>query len=286
MKDLVHVVVGAGSTRYFQNCLQSVTDNSDHDVLAFYNFIDENDRLAVQKVAPKFAGREISFEFQENAPNLRTGSLYQAYSKALDAAFGKYRYVSFTQADMQMMWWDDRIIDRCDQILEETRNRYPHQFCFYSQIPVRGKRDDYYSIWPGLEDGDTPVRPGLVDVGIYPLERFSPRVFDFVGTERDFSSKARAEGAVVALHPYPFLAPIPFPRTVRDLHVRSVDASEAQKEAPILRLTTDRDAWPNFDLNTFHPLYMENIVWPNGWSSFEPILALGHSRDRMVENSV
>lgn len=270
MKDLLHVVVGAGLPEYFFNCLRSITELSRHDVLAFYNYVDQQDLEDGLGVAANFPGSNIVFEFQENVAGPRTGSLYDAYNAALEHANGKYRYVSLVQSDMQLMWWSEEIISACDGILNEASGHRELKTCFYTQIPVRGKRLDYYSIWPNSNPHTTPTIPGIVDVGIYPLEEFNPASFRFEQSEREMALRAATRDYVVALHPYPFLAPIPFPTTLRDRQRNKQPKGPQGQPKPILVVSPNFQSYPDFSKRTFHPIYMEDSVWPNGWSALSP----------------
>jgi hypothetical protein len=270
MQDLLHVVVGAGFPHYFSNCLKSLSGLTPHHVLAFYNYVDETDRVTASEVARKCGDPRITFEFRENVSDLRTGSLYTAYNDALKHAEGKYRFISFIQADMQLMWWDERIISACDRILNEANQKGISRVSFFSQIPVKGKRRDYYSIWDSVGAEETPMSPGIVDVGIFPLEKFNSSNFKFEGSERELSQRAGSQGAVVALHPYPFIAPIPFPSTLRDPRKKTGRVVGPGQNQPILRIASDLESFPDFGRKSFHPLFMEDTVWPNGWYALTP----------------
>jgi hypothetical protein len=270
MKDMLHVVVGAGFPDYLRNCVRSIVTLSYDDVLVYYNYVDDRDLDAGLRVSAEFDEPRVKFNFQRNNLGTRSGSLYDAYNSALEAAEGKYRYVSFTQSDMQMMWWDQKIISACDTILSQTDFSKHSRMCFFTQIPVRGKRITYYSIWGESGSGGTPVAPGLSDVGIYPLQHFRPDTFRFEGTEQELSALYGGRDAAVALHPYPFLAPIPFPHTLREKQGGARSRTSSTYCQPILTNAPNFQDFVDFSKKTFHPLYMEETVWPNGWLALSP----------------
>jgi hypothetical protein len=92
----------------------------------------------------------------------------------------------------------------------------------------------------------------------------------FRGSERTLSEACAAAGSVVALHPFPFLAPIPFPHTMRDRSKGAIRRSSQYRRQQYLRLAPDFSEPRDFSQPTFHPIFMEDVVWPNGWSSLTP----------------
>jgi len=270
MKDLLNVVVGAGLPSYFKNCLMSLSKFSGEDTIAYYNYVDAEDERRAQEIRREYRRSNIQFNIQENVTGLRTGSLYRAYNDALGAARGRYRYISFIQADMQMMWWDQRIVEKCDEIIDSADDQEHRDICFYTQLPLRGKRHDYYSPWKEHASLKARTVPGIVDVGIFPVEHSLGTAFAFSGSERTLSKACASAGSLVALHPFPFLAPIPFPHTVRDRSEGEIKRSSRYRHQQYLRLAPDFNKPRDFSQPTFHPIFMEDAVWPNGWSSLTP----------------
>jgi len=264
------VVVGAGLPHYFKNCIDSVKSICSEEIFAFYNYVGDDDKRIVEGMAEETSHRGIQFFLQPNQSGPRTGSLYQCYNRALAYAAGEFRYVSFIQADMQMMWWDSKIIDACDQIRNSLPADRRNKISFYSQLPIRGKRPDYYSIWDDYSFASVPSILGMADVGIFALDNSIEHTLRFKGSEKQMAEEARIEGHIVALHPYPFLAPIPFPDTIRDKKHRPLNRGSAYFGTPILKLGDRKAPTPNFNQPSMHPLFMEDVVWPNGWECLTP----------------
>lgn len=270
VKDLLNVVVGAGIPGYFTNCISSIARLCPHDTLAIYNFVDDRDLQRIELLTSERKHPNLSLIFRPNETIARTGSLYDAYNHAIEYALSDYRYISFIQADMQMMWWDEKIVDHCDAAREKFRGMHGGELCFYTQIPVRGKRVDFYSNWG--QSGHRPMRanPGAVDVAIYPVVETFGDGFRFAGSEREFSAKASRRGISTALHPFPFLAPIPFPQTVRTQAHRARAKEIADMPGAILKVLPAAGHQINFERDSFHPLFMEDLVVPDGWSCLTP----------------
>ena len=94
--------------------------------------------------------------------------------------------------------------------------------------------------------------------------------FKYEGTEKEMSASAAMRGWVTKLHPVPFLAPIPFPVSVRSGRLVGTNASRPNFPPPILRV---RDHAVNLSLSdsgSIHPIFMEDYVQPNGWHSLLP----------------
>lgn len=270
MQDLLNVVVGAGIPGYFENCLASVDRLNQHDTLAIYNYQDKKDATKAKTIASNCDSKKVTFILRQNEQKARTGSLYDAYNEAIDFALFRYRYISFIQADMQMMWWDDQIIARCDEAMSNTNSASGSKLCFYTQLPVRGKRLDYYAIWRDESGASTRLIPGAVDVGLYPLAEIFGDGFRFTGSEREFSDASAQRGVNTILHPFPFLAPIPFPQTIR-----SRNRGLARKNLPgvpgqILKIAQDAFDTGDFSQDSFHPFWMEDVVDPDGWDCLTP----------------
>ena len=270
MRNILHTVVGAGNPGYFRNCISSILELTTDDVRAYYNWVSEEDFNAAKQVADSIGMERVTFIFQANKVSGRTGSLYEAQNDALSQAVDKYRYISFTQADMQMMWWDDRIVDVCDTLRRSHEEATGGELCFFTQIPVRGKRASYYSAWETNDGTGYREISGAVDVAIFPVNSSLARGLAFEGSEKEFSRSAGRLGFSVYLHPFPFLAPIPFPLTVRDRTRAACRGHRSNSLAPILKVAPDRSGEISFSRETFHPFFMEDFVWPNGWTSLTP----------------
>lgn len=271
MKDVVNVIVGSGSARYLENCVRSVQRNSPHDLLVYYNFQSASDKRSAEAVASRLALDPGTFFLQSNDPGVRTGSLYECYNHALQGSLGKHRYMSFVQADMQMMWWGQNIVEACDRVLDASDLHQRAVLSFYTQFPVAGKRPDYYNVWGGVRPARIPTHPGLVDVGLFSTERAVEAGLWFTGSESSMSESLASRGYLVGLHPFPFLAPIPYPHNVRQRRLGNRHLRNLGSEAKILDFTNyGRKLVESEGISSFHPVFMEDVVSPNGWACLNP----------------
>jgi len=270
VKRILHVVVGAGIPGYFSNSLSSILRLTNDDVLAIFNFVgSEEIRWSDELLGIAETGR-LTYWPQANSGEGKTGSLYGAYNKAIAYAAGKYRLISFIQSDMQMMWWSPLIEEANERLLFGAPPGGASFQCLYSQFPVRGKRKDYYGPWSMKTDQSTTPIPGVVDVAVYSMSDLIASQFEFSGSESDMMVSAGAAGWTAALHPFPFVAAIPYPASVRRGRVVGKVQKPPSQHDLLLKLTGSFPPPQGGAKSTLHPIYMEDWVVPNGWSALLP----------------
>ncbi len=203
------------------------------------------------------------FELRENDATARTGSLYKANNSALRRARSGYRFVSFVQADMQVVWWDSAIVSRAEEILRAVRATTPG-IAFYTQLPVLGKHAEPYAHLRRDNAVSAYWGHSHADVCLLPVFDGFNRDFLFEGSERDMMENAVRAGRRLYFHPFPYVAPIPFPRTVRDRSRHARPAVSVAESYPILRV--GESFIPDFSSRELHPFSMESSIRPNGWA--------------------
>lgn len=254
-KEILHIVVGAGHARYFSNAIESILSNRAGDVFAVYNIMSAQDSREIAAERKRLNKQVVKLIVQPNAPGRRTGSLYDANNLGLEYAIGKYRFASFVQADMQLMWWDDVILDATENFLSNTSCP---EVSFYTQLPVLGKHPEPYRRWTSNSGEIWPSVRGQVDVCLMPISESFNSGFSFSGDEKELSERRSIAGARVFLHPFPFLAPIPFPETVRDRKVRPPIPTDGT--VPLLKLNPEFHL--DFSQKQLHPVCMETSILP------------------------
>lgn len=119
---VLHVVVGHGLANYFLNAVRSVRSAAPDDQLLVVDNAspDETLRRELSKLAS--GDSKITLMLRESndiSRNGKVGGLYDAYGEvfahALDNGFD---YVHLMQGDMQLLWWDDDVITRAEQVYE------------------------------------------------------------------------------------------------------------------------------------------------------------------------
>jgi len=264
---VLHVVVGAGNVNYFSNAIRSIKSHDAGDVFAVYNFIDSEDLAAISRAQQALQGLGVTLHIQENIASGRTGSLYSANNIGLDFARRAYDFVSFLQADMQLMWWDQKIVSSARRILETLPKEGRNLVSFYTQLPVAGKRKHVYEGWAWDTTSGAHHTTGHADVCLIPIFDDYNSEFEFCGDEASMIAKQSSREALMIFHPFPFAAPIPFPVTTRDRSKRENDAVSISAD---MVLKKNPNFLPDFSRATFHPFSMEESVVPNGWSCLTP----------------
>jgi len=263
---IVHVIVGAGNLDYFLNAIESVRSHKAGDIVAQYNWVDERDHTTFEKYARLIEERVARLDSRPNRQGLRTGSLYEANNFALDLVRQEYDWVSFMQADMQLMWWDEKILSAAERII--GREKWDgNEISFYTQLPVLGKSLSPYEKWHRNPRTESFSTLGFVDVCLVPLFDKLNQDFRFDGTERSMSDDAANKLSPLHWHPFPYVSPIPFPLTVRD-NRRSPGNCENLGIRPILKVSNGINV--DFSQAELHPISMEDTIVPNDWISAYP----------------
>ena len=271
MDSLLHVIVGAGIPNYFHNCIDSVLRHSRLPILAIYNSLSQEDSDRFHTLKQQIGSSQVSFIENSEKLGSKTGSLYLAYNQALDyAERNGFDFVNLIQSDMQVFFWDDGFVGTATEIFA-TRPQKTGQFVsnIFTQLPQRGKRFDYFSIWSPIPIPGYLSCPGESDVGIFKIQDFRKRRGEFTATEKENSQLVANAGGHVVLHPKPFLAPIPFPFTVRNGKVSGMSNRFDQRQPPLLEVFGHV---PDFDLSSenFRPIFMEDIIRPRYGRTLTP----------------
>jgi hypothetical protein len=263
MDSLLHVIVGAGIPNYFHNCIDSVLRHSRLPILAVYNSLSREDSDRFHNVKQQIETSQVVFLENSEKSGSKTGSLYLAYNQALDyAERNGFDFVNLIQSDMQVFFWDDGFVSTATEIFTAQPQK-TGQFVsnIFTQIPQRGKRLDYFSIWSPDPIPGYLSCPGESDVGIFKVQDFRKRRGEFTATEKANSALVANAGGHVVLHPKPFLAPIPFPLTVRKGRMPGMSTQFDHRQPPLLEVFGEV---PDFDLSSenFRPIFMEDIIRP------------------------
>jgi len=240
--------------------------------MAIYNSISASDSSHFELIR---ATKEFPLvKFLEIAGNntLRTGKLYQAYKAAVDYAHTSgFSMVNLIQADMQMVNWRDTLAGESRRLLDLKPNGDDlFTWGLFTQIPQRGKRIDYFGNWRSdLVSGQLAIR-GHADVGIFDVDSFRSKSFDFDATEQKNSQQLGEAGAVLIHHPVPFLAAIPFPATVRGGKVIGRELYTRNSEGLILEVNSDVEPHVSVSESRAVGVFMEDFIYRRDWLTLTP----------------
>lgn len=234
LKPFLHVLVGAGFPHIFQNALKTLVQNTDDDVLAIYNRVSPKDQFDADSISRFHSSKRVKVIERTNEGHRKVGGLYSAYNLALDWARGSYEYVSFIQADMQVLRWP-KDAKRTVQLAFEN----PHNavFCVSTSLRTFGfSSSDHYSLEAIGEDLGFRLNEGraVTDVGVFSMALVESEYFRFDASEGALSARMLSKGFQMAELDRPWLVFVPWPPTVRDGRLFGMDP--AQKfGSPVLK---------------------------------------------------
>lgn len=261
---------------YFLNAIQSVLAKTTDDVFGFYNFIDYEDLANARNCLNIIQSDRLTLFFRKNESDsgVKTGSLYSAYNEAIEKS-GEHDLIHFLQGDMQIMHWDTETTERVHKILDKSASSLSaNVICVSTTFECRGKWSEEFRR-KNLEydqrlEVDVLRDVSMSDVGIFDLREIRRLGIKFGGHEVDMQRLLLAKGFIMPKLPVPTDAFIPWPVTVRDGRLQGAERLSNYPTPPLLGLREDYPS-PNQDEN----LWMENWIFPNGWSCLIPYWPTG-----------
>jgi hypothetical protein len=265
---VLHAVVGHKFPAYFTNAVRSVLlmTGSD-DVVVVDNasglpaLTREFEQLAEREPRVRLLPRETN----DISRNAKVGGLYDAYNEVAGYALREgYDYLHIIQNDMQVVWWDESVIQRATEIFAE----YPEcvNICTLARSRYTALGGNLEYVKPGLA---LLQNYGLTDTGLYHLERWRKHGMCFLDSEYAHSRKYLGLGLRVFFHPLPAVAFIPWPAVVRGGRVKGREIHPV-REFILRPLTPDEIIQLKL---AAEPELTENIAIPWGWTCLTPYWA-------------
>jgi hypothetical protein len=161
-----------------------------------------------------------------------------------------------------MLWWDDDVVARATEIFAAA----PLCVNIFTCMLSTDWEFDGTLVESGVENL-TRIRDfGLLDMGLYDLERWKQLGVTFDNDEREHGSKYLAQGFSVICHPWPTEAPIPWPAVIRrgvqrGREVRSVKPYLLKPMTTLQIEEVKRRNWT----------WLEDMCIPWGWSCLTPM---------------
>lgn len=281
MESLVHVVVGAGLQGYFRNSIKSCMLNTPNDVIAIYNSISPSDIPAIDDLFEEWPGRiQLFVQSNKAYASSKTGSLYSAHNLAIEMSQGRYQWIHFLQADMQIIRWPVGTESLLEEVFagaisgEPKRNRI---FCLSVVAPSIGKTG---GLNRNLQETDidglaVDASSAVNDTGIFSLKAIEAEHFRFKGDEVDVNLAMLRRGYALGILRAPLTAFLPWPAVVRGGRVygKEQGVSEAPEGAGEHRLLLKERkffAKPGMTTADASVLWAEDWVVPDGWTCLFP----------------
>jgi len=298
IKKILHLVVGFGIYEYFINCINSIIRfDKSSDILILvtgnpklfgwsYNnnlFDKQSDEFLRIKnfvknirVKNKIIIKKINLiSIKNNFFCKKTGLLYKAYNFGLRFSLNnKYDYLNIIQNDMQLLFWNKRLISLIDELFSKNKN----SFHIFTGFPRKGSTADFY------DRNDLSKRQlyletlkkkkyiffhkhGIGDWGVLNLKRVKKINFSFEKNENFMSNKYKIRGFETLLLPTPFVVVIPWPAVIRKQKIIG-SIHELNKNNLLLKCTTT-NPYRKLILCK-EKLWQEDWAKPNGWYAFYP----------------
>ncbi len=264
--DLLHVVVGHGLPGLYLNTLESFRAIlPDAPLLVVDNASPQGSlRERLREIASGDPAMELVLRERNESANGKVGGLYEAYRLAFDRAFQVgARYVHLMQADMQLLWWDDDVMKRAEDLWGR------HRSCV-NIMTVALSKDRWLTgdLRTDPSTGDTLLASyGLTDTGLYHLGRFKDFGACFESTEDEHAQRAREAGLEAAVFAWPTEVQVPWPAVVRHGKQRG---REIRTTKPLLCKPLSTGQVASLKAAT-RPINMEDICVPWGWSCLSPM---------------
>jgi hypothetical protein len=264
-KRVLHIVVGHGLRTYFLNTVRSVRSTVPDDEILVVDNASPDQRLRddLTRITDADPKMRLVLRDSNSLVNGKVGGLYDAYREAFEIANREeFDYVHLVQGDMQVLWWDSDVLSRADEIFAANPLCVNIYTCM---LPADRAFDQSLDVSP--VDGLTRIRNfGLVDLGLYDLDRWRKLGVSFDNDEIEHGSRYLAEGFSVICHPWPTDAQIPWPAVVRKgvQQGREVESVKPYLLKPMTEV--DVQQLKSRDWTT-----LEDACIPWGWSCLTPM---------------
>ncbi len=251
---------------YFLNAIASVRYAApDDEVLVIDNASpDLRLRAALRQVADADDHVHLILRgSNETNRNAKVGGLYDAYQAGVSFVLAReFQLLHVLQGDMQMLWWDESVVSRALQIF----NAHPE--CVNVTTLALSRDRHNVADLAVSPDGLTMVRGyGLTDCGLLDLARWKDLKMEFGPSESFHARHYYQEGLRAIVHPWPTVAPIPWPAAVRRGRVRG---REVQRVRPFLLRPLGEEDVAAVKAHSA-PAAMEDVCIPWGWSYLTPV---------------
>jgi len=252
------------------NCVRSVRASAARDRLLIVDNASRDGRLRSELA--DFARHDpaaelITREQNDLTRNSKVGGLYEAYRDAFSYALaGGFDYLHLIQGDMQLLWWDQDVVVKASQMFGQVLSCVNIVTCLQ---PLLKRHSDEFE----HDRAGTPARApsrlkwfGLTDTGLYDLQRWQQHAMQFAQSERLHGRAYLEQGFSVLCHPWPTVAPIPFPAVVR--RGRQI-GREVERRAPLLLEPPSSAAVGAIKSRPW--TWLEEVCVPWGWQCLSPM---------------
>ncbi len=265
-RRVMHVIVGHGLPTYFLNAVSSVRALAPHDPLLVVDNASRDVRLRLRL---EEIGRDDPLvtvmlrASNDLSRNAKVGGLYDAYRDAFAYAMrAGVEYVHLLQGDMQLLWWDEELVDLAAEMFAGNARCVNISTCL-----LTNHRQHTDALVHAATGAPSALRHyGLTDTGLFDLPRWRELGMTFDDDESLHAHRYLDAGHVVLCHPWPCDAQIPWPAVIR--RGEQIGREIVRSEQFLLRpLSPDEVA----ALKRRPWTWLEDVCVPWGWTCLTPM---------------
>jgi len=268
---VLHVVAGRGLPVYFANAIRSVRAAAPVDrVLVIDNATPSLEfRREIIRIVEQDEKMDLILRPENELQNRKVGGLYEAYRLGFAYAIERgFHLLHLIQSDAQLLWWDDDLVERAVEIFDN----HPACVNISTMLLPRDRRlGDELLRMPSADRLIYLRGYGLTDTGLYHLDRWRKHGFDFGPSEGVHGKHYRDLGFEVIYHPWPTVAPIPWPTVIRSGVQRGTEVATGKPF--LLKPMSRADAWHMKAAMT--EVWLEEFCIPWGWVCPTPMWVTG-----------
>jgi hypothetical protein len=291
-KKIIHLVTGFGIYKYFINAINSIILNDKHSdilVISTGDLLSHNKKInpiisEVKSYVNNLNIKNKIFYFShhnlqniKNVKKIKTGLLYSSYNFALEFSKNKYKYINILQNDMQLLFWNKKIINLIDQLFSINDKIIQISGAF----PKKGSQCNFYEIdkslienyyIPSLKKNKNILlfaNYGILDTGVIHLERALNNKLIWKIDETYMSQNFKKKGFKVLHSPIPFTSFLPWPSCAVRGAIIPPPTIINSKQNDLLLKNTKKDMFNKLN-NYNRELWQEEWVKPYKWYSLEP----------------
>jgi len=273
MSKVVHGIVGWNIPEYTCNAIDSVITNR-IKTEPLYVYITGGGRGEFELLRDRWSNISlVFFEYIEHDTDLvsKTGALYKGYTALFSVARNSgYEFINLMQTDMQLMWWDEEIVNHYLSLLGEFKKG----IVVITDFPRKGSSPGMYK-WESegnfvsSKDQKIFYFAGHGDWGFFSINRFFEEGLVWANDETYVQRISASIGLLSLLSRVPSVAPIPWPAVIRKGKIYGVTARGNER----FLLNTIPNALAFLKSSQNHEIWYEDIIRTWGWWSFEPAWA-------------
>ena len=292
-KRIVHLISGFAIFSYFKNSIDSIIKNDISSKILItvngssklfgqskvFNF-QFNEAEKIKDYVSKLSAKKNldicykSFCHINKSIDKKTGNLYNSYNYALKYCYNnQIDYLNILQNDMQLLWWNNQLINLFDELFEHNNK----SFFIHTGFVRKGSNPEFYEITEphksiylkSLKKNKKIyfLNNALGDWGLFNIKRMKKINFSFEKNENFISKYYFKKGYIAIKSPVPIIGVLPWPACARYGSIYGFPIKSDN-----LLLTSIQNSALKKIVNSQDNLFQEDWIKSNTWWSLEPAM--------------